>query len=56
MADQMSIGLKGSVDALSTRVKKLEEHTGNKIHAGNVQQVDAKVKLIIKANNLKRNK
>ncbi len=56
MADQTSIGLKGSVDALSTRVKKLEEHTGNKIMQEMYNKLDAKVELIIKANNLKHNK
>ena len=56
MADQTSIRLKGSVNALSTRVKKLKEHTGNKITQEMYNKLDAKVESIIKANDLKRNK
>jgi hypothetical protein len=56
MEDQTSISLKGSVDALSTQVKKLDEHTGNKITQEMCNKLDVKVELIIKANNLKRNK
>jgi hypothetical protein len=56
MADQTFIGLKGSVNKLSTRVKKLEEHSGNKITQEMYNRLDAKVESIIKANDLKRNK
>jgi hypothetical protein len=56
MADRTSISLKSSVNALSTRVKKLEEHTGNKITQIMYNKLDAKVELIIKTNDLKCNK
>jgi hypothetical protein len=56
MADQTSISLKGSVDTLNTRMKKLKEHSGNKITQEMYNRLDAKVESIIKVNDLKRNK
>ncbi len=50
-ANQMAVSMKGMLDTLVKRVKKLkDEHA----MAKGVQTLDAKLEVIIKANNLKR--
>ena len=56
MADQTAMGLSGTVTALTTRVKKLEDHSGTKITQEMYNKLDAKVEAIITANDLKRKK
>ena len=56
MADQTAMGLSGTVTALTTRVKKLEDHSGSKITQEMFNKLDAKVEAIITANDLKRKK
>ncbi len=51
MANQMAVSMKGTLDALVKRVKKLEDEHAT---AKGVQTLDAKLEVIIKANNLKR--
>ena len=52
IADQMAVNMKGTLDALvSKRVKKLEDEHAT---AKGVQTLDAKLEVIIKANNLKQ--
>ena len=53
MANQSAMGLKDSVNALTTRVKKLEDHTGEKITQEMFNKLDAKLEGVITANNLK---
>ena len=56
MADQSAMGLKESVSNLTTRVKKLEEHTGGKITQEMFNKLVAKLEGVITANDLKRKK
>jgi hypothetical protein len=56
MADQMSLGLKEAVNALTTRVKKVKETAGGKVTQEMYNRLDAKIKTIINANDLKRKK
>jgi hypothetical protein len=51
MANQMAVSMKGTLDALVKRVKKLKDKHAT---AKGVQTLDAKLVVIIKANNLKR--
>ena len=56
MADQMSLGLKEAVNALTTRVKKVKETAGGKVTQEMYNRLDAKIEAIINANDLKRKK
>ena len=56
MADQTSLGLKKAVNALTTRVKKVEETAGGKVMQEMYNRLDAKIETIINANDLKRKK
>ena len=56
MADQMAMGLKNVVSALTTRVKKVEEQSGGKVTQEMYNRLDAKLETIINANDLKRKK
>jgi hypothetical protein len=56
MANQTAMGLSGTVTALTTRVKKLEDHSGSKITQEMYNKLDAKFEAIITANDLKRKK
>jgi hypothetical protein len=56
MADQMSLGLKEAVNALTTRVKKVQETAGGKVTQEMYNRLDAKIEAIINANDLKRKK
>ncbi len=51
MANQMAVSMKGTLDALVKRVKKLKDKHAT---AKGVQTLDAKLEVIIKANNLKQ--
>jgi hypothetical protein len=51
MAYQTAVSMKGTLDALVKRVKKLEDKHAM---AKGVQTLDAKLEVIFKANNLKR--
>jgi hypothetical protein len=51
MADQMAVSMKGTLDALVKRVKKLKDKHAT---ANGVQTLDTKLEVIIKANNLKQ--
>ena len=56
MADQMSLGLKKAVNALTTRVKKVKETAGGKVMQEMYNRLDAKIETIINANDLKLKK
>jgi hypothetical protein len=50
------MGLSGTVMALTTHVKKLEDYSGTKITQEMYHKLDANVEAIITANDLKRKK
>jgi hypothetical protein len=51
MANQMAAGIKGTMDSLVKRVKKLEDkHASDKA----MEKSNEKLEVIMKANNLKR--
>ena len=51
MANQMAVSMKGTLDALVKRVKKLEDKHAT---AKEEKTLDTKLEVIIKANNLKQ--
>ncbi len=54
LADQSSIGLKAKLEALSTKVTKVETSVTGASTKAALEKLDGKLELIIRANNLKR--
>jgi hypothetical protein len=54
LADQSSIGLKTKIEALSTKISKLETSVTAACTKAALEKLDGKLELIIRANSLKR--